>query len=413
MIDSSLTLPSGATLKNRIVKSAMSEALADENNDPTDGLIALFRRWSEGGAGLLITGNTPIDRWHLEHAGNFVLDGASDRHRATRLAEAAKSGGALVLAQLSHAGRQTPLPINPHPLSISDVRLELPGYGTPRPGTEGDLLAVVEQFATSAEIARECGFDGVEIHAAHGYLLSSSLSPRINTRSDRWGGSLDNRARLVRAVLRAVRHRVGPDFVVAVKLNSSDFQKGGFDPAESVQVAQEIAREGADFVEVSGGNFETPTAYQHLSVRESTRAREAYFLEYAKDIKAVLEIPVMVTGGFRSAAVMESALVTEAADLIGMGRPFVIDPAFPSKLLRGDIAVAPAIERTFPPAGDLPRGAVLNWFCNQIALHAEAGQGDPSVPLIERHERYVRQIGVVTDRLLDARKALRPTASPT
>ncbi len=405
MIDTSLKFPSGAEVKNRIVKSAMSEALGDAHNNPTDGHIELFRRWSQGGAGLLITGNTPIDRWHLEHAGNFVLDGASDRRQVERLAEAAKSGGALVLAQLAHAGRQTPEAVNPHPLSISDVRLDLPGYGAPKPASEEELLGVVEKFAASAQIAQDCGFDGVQIHSAHGYLMSSSLSPRINTRSDRWGGSLENRARLVVQALRAVRARVRSSFVVAVKLNSSDFQKGGFDHADSVQVAKMIEEEGADFVEVSGGNFETSTAYQHTSAQESTKAREAYFLTYAKDIKAAVNIPVMVTGGFRSKAVMDEAIETNSADLIGIGRPFIIDPEFPAKLLSGQIEAAPAVERTFPPASDLPRGAVLNWFCDQLALHGQTGKGDPSVPLLDGHTRYLERIIAATQRLLEIRQS--------
>lgn len=405
MIETPLRLPSGAVVKNRIVKSAMSEALADAHNNPTDGHVALFRRWSQGGAGLLITGNTPIDRWHLEHAGNFVLDGASDRSQVMRLAEAAKSGGALVLAQLAHGGRQTPEAVNPRPLSISDVRLDLPGYGAPKPASEAELLGVAEQFATSAEIARQTGFDGVQIHAAHGYLLSSALSPRINTRTDRWGGALENRARLVVTVLRAVRDRVGPAFIVAVKLNSSDFQKGGFDQADSVEVAKALEREGVDFVEVSGGNFETSTAYQHTSVQESTKAREAYFLTSAEEIKAALNIPVMVTGGFRSKSVMEDALRSGAADLIGIGRPFIIDPEFPSKLFAGAIDCAPALERSFPPAKELPRGAVLNWFCDQLARYGAEGQGDPDVPLLEGHERYLQRIEQMTTRLLHARQS--------
>ena len=184
MIQDTLTLPNGAVIRNRIVKSAMSEALGDEFNNPTDGLIKLFERWSKGGAGLLITGNTPIDRWHLEHAGNVVLDDQSEMNRMKQLATAAKSGGATALVQIAHAGRQTPETVNPHPLSMSDVRLDLLGYGKPKAATDAELKAVVAQFATSAALAKAAGFDGVEIHAAHGYLLSSALSPRINTRDD-------------------------------------------------------------------------------------------------------------------------------------------------------------------------------------------------------------------------------------
>ncbi|MGD1877857.1 MAG: NADH:flavin oxidoreductase/NADH oxidase family protein [Kiloniellaceae bacterium] len=404
MIQDPLKLPNGRVLKNRIVKSAMSEALADAHNDPTEGLIALYEEWSRSGAALLITGNTPVDRGHLEHAANVVLDETSDPARTKRLAAAARSGGALALVQISHSGRQTPEAINPRPLSLSDEALDLPGYGPPRAAEEAELHTVVARFARAAELAWQAGFDGVEIHAAHGYLLRSSLSPRINTRRDRWGGSLENRSRLLREVVRAVRAATGPDFVVATKLNSSDFQKGGFSHAESLEVARMLEREGIDLLEISGGNFETPVAYQHSARKQSTIAREAYFLDYARDIKSALGIPVMVTGGFRTAAAMNSALAEGATDLIGMGRPFIMDPAFPAKLLAGEIDAAPAPERRFPPAEELPRGAVLNWFCHQLALRGMLGRAEPSLPVVQGHALYLDRIAEATEKLQAARR---------
>ena len=255
----------------------MSEALGDEHSNPTDGLINLFGRWSKGGAALLITGNTPVDRWHLEHAGNFVLDEQSDMSRVRQLASAAKSGGALALVQLAHAGRQTPEAINPQPLSISDVKLIYDGYGKPKPISESEIETVIGQYVSSALLAKEAGFDGVEIHAAHGYLLSSSLSPRINTRTDNWGGSLENRSRLLLSVVRAVRLAVGPQFIVATKLNSSDFQEGGFSHEDSIEVAKMLQKEGIDFLEISGGNFETPVCLQaYFKKREYSRPRSLF-----------------------------------------------------------------------------------------------------------------------------------------
>ncbi|APG47477.1 NADH:flavin oxidoreductase/NADH oxidase family protein [Phaeobacter porticola] len=399
-----LTLPNSVTLKNRIVKSAMSEALADEYNNPTQAQIDLFAQWSKGGAALLITGNTPVDRMHLEHAGNFVLDPSSDMKRVSALAAAGKSGGAKILAQLAHAGRQTPEAINAHPTSISDVQLDLPGYGKPTPASEAEFEEIIAKFVRSARLAQEAGFDGVEVHAAHGYLLSSALSPRINTRTDRWGGALENRARLAIEVVRAVRKAVDPGFIVAVKLNSSDFQKGGFDHADSVQVAVMLEAEGVDFIEISGGNFEEPTAYQHASKSGSTQIREAYFLDYAAAINDALNIPLMVTGGFRSSNVMNDAIASGKTDLIGMGRPFIADPAFATKLLNGEIAKAPAVEQDFPPAETLPRGAVLNWFCAQIALAGQTGAPDLAMSVVDGHESYLNQIKLATDRLLITRR---------
>ena len=234
MLSLSLKLPNGSILRNRIVKAAMSEALGDVQNDTTKGHIKLFERWSKGGAAMLITGNVQVDRWHLEHAANIVLDDQSNMKRTKEFAQAAKSGGALVIAQLSFAGRQTPEAINANPLSISDLRLDLPGYGAPKAATEEDLEEIIKKFVRSAILANEAGFDGVQLHAAHGYLLSSSLSPRINTRTDRWGGSLENRARLLLSIVRSIRAELGTEFIVATKLNSSDFQKGGFTHEQSI-----------------------------------------------------------------------------------------------------------------------------------------------------------------------------------
>jgi len=289
-VGESLVLPGGQTLKNRIVESAMSEALGDARNNPTRALIDLYTAWGAGRAALLITGNNPIDRMHLEHPGNFVLDPATEMSLASSLVGGSRGAGSKILAQLAHAGRQTPGAVNPRPASISDVALELPGFGTPVAATEPELVEVIAKFERSEKCAQDAGFDGVEIHAAHGYLLSSALSPRINTRTDRWGG---------------------------------------FDHHESVQVAVMLEAEGVDFIEVSGGNFEASTAYEHTSKSQSTAALEAYFLDYASDIKSALSIPLRVTGGFRSAAVMNDALENHQVDLIGVGRPFIIDPEFP------------------------------------------------------------------------------------
>ncbi len=379
----------------------MSEALADEHNHPSDAHINLFLLWGKSGAALLIVGNTSIDRRHLEHAGNFVLDEKTDMDQVRKLAAAAKQNGAKVLCQLAHSGRQTPEAINPHPISMSDVRLNLPGYGKPRAADEKDISATINNFAHAAVLAKQAGFDGVEIHSAHGYLLSSSLSPRINTRDDQWGGSLENRARLLLSVIRAVRAAVGEKFIVAVKLNSSDFQKGGFSHEDSIAVAKMLEKENIDFLEISGGNFETPIAYQHTS-KETGPTREAYFLEYARDIKSSLDIPVMVTGGFRSADVMNNALDNGEADLIGMGRPFIIDPMFPKKLLAGKIQSAPAVERDFPPADALPRGAVLNWFCHQVTVTAKNGAADLSLSVVDGHNRYLEHIQSATTRRMAA-----------
>ena len=286
-------------------------------------------------------------------------------------------------------GARTPEAINPNPLSLSPVKLALPGYAPPREATTAELEKIVSQFARAAGLAKDAGFSGVEVHAAHGYLLSSALSPRINLRDDEWGGTLEKRARLPLKVVRAVRAGTGDEFVVGVKLNTSDFQKGGLTAADSIATARMLQEAGADFVEVSGGNFEQLDAYQHNPDAGRHPEREAYFLRHAGGVKSALDIPVMATGGFRSRTAMTRALETSGADIIGMGRPFIVAPDFAAKLLSGGIASAPALERTFPPADELPRGAVLNWFCHQLLLRGQTGEADLTLPVLEGHEKYM------------------------
>jgi 2,4-dienoyl-CoA reductase-like NADH-dependent reductase (Old Yellow Enzyme family) len=246
--------------------------------------------------------------------------------------------------QISHAGRQAPWYVTRRPKGPSAVKLELLGnYCTPRPLTEQEILDLVQRFATAASIARETGFTGVQVHGAHGYLISSFLSPVTNQRTDAWGGPLENRARFLLETVRAVRRAVGPDFPVAVKLNSDDFRKGGFSHSECLQVVEWLNGESLDLLEISGGTYEQPRllgaegrAGDAIPVRASTRAREAYFLDYAEAIRKVARMPLMVTGGFRSRAAMQAAL-EGACDMIGLGRPLCWQPDFPRRLLAREV----------------------------------------------------------------------------
>ncbi|WP_293625520.1 NADH:flavin oxidoreductase/NADH oxidase family protein [Salinisphaera sp.] len=353
-----LVLPCGQSLPNCIAKAAMTEGLADARMNPTSELATLYRRWSHGGAGLLITGNVQIDRWDLERPGNVVIDGDADREALARWAAAAREGGSRVWMQLSHAGRQAPLYCTPRPVAPSPVGLKLLGaYRTPRALTEQGIASVIERFVNAATVAREAGFDGVQIHSAHGYLLSEFLSPVTNRRRDAYGGSLENRARLLLAVVRAVREAVGKDFAIGVKLNSADFQKGGFSNDECIQVVRWLGDCDIDLLEISGGSYEQPRLLGHSgdesqaeAPRASTRRREAYFLEYAALIREVATMPLMVTGGFRSRDAMLEALDSGDTDIIGLGRPLCVDPNFVARLFDGT-----TVEATDPGA-DLAYG---------------------------------------------------------
>ena len=269
-----------------------------------------------------------IDRRYLERAGNVVVEDDSGLAALGAWAEAVDRGGGLLWAQISHPGRQCPRLVTLTPLAPSAVQLDLMGnFGRPREASEADIADIVARFARTAGVLKQAGFDGVEIHAAHGYLVSQFLSPRTNRRADSWGGPLQNRARLLLAVVAEVRAAVGAAFPVAVKLNSADFVTGGFTLEDCLAVVGWLGEAGIDLLEVSGGTYEQMAFLAKAErARESTRRREATFLEYAGAIKAAARMPVMVTGGFRTRAGMEAALLAGETDMIGIARPFASRP---------------------------------------------------------------------------------------
>lgn len=354
-----LTLPCGQVLPNRIAKAAMTEGLADAFGRPSPELLRLYEKWSASGCALLVTGNVQIDRYHLERPGNVIVEGAGDAALKRSLAEWArigKAGGARFWVQLSHAGRQTLAIVNPRPKAPSALNLAIPGkqFGRPVALTEPEIRELIERHATAAAVVQEAGFDGVEIHAAHGYLLSTFLSPRANARPDLWGGSLEHRARMLLEVVRAVRARVGKAFAVGVKLNSADFQKGGFHVGESRKVVQWLEAEGVDLIEISGGNYEQPrmlqtagvTAIDPAGLAPSTAAREAYFAGFAAEMRNLVKVPLMVTGGFRTAAAMQRAIREDNISMIGVARPLCVDFDCVNDLLAGRRDVLDSWEKT-------------------------------------------------------------------
>lgn len=344
-----LALPCGATLPNRIAKAAMTEGLATPQGLPTPELERLYGLWSDGGAGMLLSGNIIVDANHLERPGNVVIDKEPDAemHAAlSRWATAATRGGNHFWAQISHAGRQTQKPVNPNPKAPSPVKLGLPGgqFGEPVALTVPEIEDIIRRFGVCAAAVKAAGFTGVQVHAAHGYLLSQFLSPRSNQRTDEYGGELANRAKPLLEAVACVREAVGPNFPVAVKLNSADFQKGGFEFEDSLQVAQWLEAAGVDLLEISGGNYEQPRLLgaegieevEEQSVKQSTAMREAYFVDFAIAMQEKVTIPLMVTGGFRSREVMESVVEKGSADIIGLGRPLCVVTDAPAKLLAGE-----------------------------------------------------------------------------
>lgn len=386
----------------------MTEGLATKEGLPTPELELLYGLWSDGGAGMLLSGNIQIDRDHLERPGNVVIDRKPNKAMRSALASwarAATRNGNHFWAQISHAGRQTQKIVNPNPKAPSAVKLGLPGgqFGEPVPLTKTEIKTIVRRFAVCAVACKEAGFTGVQIHSAHGYLLSQFLSPRSNLRTDDYGGDLANRARALLEVVASVRAAVGTEFPVAVKLNSADFQKGGFDFEDSLQVVQWLEQAGVDLIEISGGTYEQPKLLglqgmeeeEKQNLAESTQKREAYFVDFAMAMQAKVNIPLMVTGGFRQRSTMEMAVETGSADLIGLGRPMCVMTDAPNQLLAGleslpryedSLSLFPswlAFLNRLKPMRALAGFAVQYWYYANIDAIGRTGRANPQLSVVK------------------------------
>ena len=390
----------------------MTEGMATMAGVPTDALNNLYRFWADGGASMLLSGNIQIDKDHLERPGNVIIDGLADEQLKAALksyTQAATQNDTHFWAQLSHGGRQTMKNVNPSPKAPSAIKLGIPGgqFGTPTTLTIEEIKTIIGKFANAAKVCQECGFTGVQIHAAHGYLLSSFLSPRSNIRDDEYGGTLENRARLLLEIITAVRSKVGPKFPIAVKLNSADFQRGGFAFEDSITVAKWLEEASVDLLEISGGNYEQPKLMgiegleaaeeQNIpkkaqsTIAKSTIEREAYFIEFALAMQDHVNIPLMVTGGFRKLSTMQYALDSGAADLIGLGRPMCVMTDAPNKLLAGlkelpsyenKLALLPSwlgFLKHIKMIRTIDSFSVQYWFYGQLYAIGKTGKWDPSL----------------------------------
>ena len=341
-----LTLPNGSVLPNRLAKAAMEENMADPNNAPSQALFNLYQAWSNGGVGLIITGNVMVDYRGMTSPGGVVLEDDSELDKFIQWAKASKSGGNKVWMQINHPGRQMPANLGQTALAPSNIPLALgklsKNFAPIRAMTEDDIHTMIDRFASTARLAERAGFDGVEIHAAHGYLLSQFLSPISNQRTDQWGGNLENRTRLLIDVIRAVDAAVSPNVAIAVKLNSADFQRGGFSQQEACDVVNMLNNERVDTVELSGGSYEAP-AMQGDARDGSTLGREAYFLSFAEQIAKVARMPLMVTGGIRRREIAEK-VVDHGIAMAGIASALAITPDLPKRWQQGE-KVAPS----FPP----------------------------------------------------------------
>lgn len=333
-----ITLPNGTTIKNRFFKSAMSEGMGTRDFQPKKNIATLYKRWAEGGTGLIITGNIMVDPKGTAEPGNIVFDKNSNMEILKNWAKQGQQHGAKVMVQLNHPGKQAPKTIAKETVAPSAVPL---GNGlnklfsTPRALTTSEVEELVQKFVTSAKVAKEAGFSGVQIHAAHGYLISQFLSPHDNRRTDKYGGSLENRMRFLKEIYLGMREELGKDFTIGIKINSTDFKEDGLTEEDSLETIVELANLGLDFVEISGGTYERPA----MMGATSKSTNQVFFAEYSKKLKQKIEIPVIVTGGIRSINAMNTLLNDNTTDFIGIARPLTIDPNIPNKIKQGTYTI--------------------------------------------------------------------------
>ncbi len=380
MLFQSFTFPNGKTAKNRFFKSAMEEQLA-QHNQPTAQLVRLYDTWAKGGTGVLVTGNVMVAENGKGSINDVVITDERSMDTLKAWAKAGTQNDTLLIMQINHAGKQSPKVINPVPVAPSAVALKgMDGFiNPPRALADNEIETIIQEFIGAAKIAEQAGFSGVQIHGAHGYLVSQFLSPHHNQRTDKWGGSLENRMRFLVEIYQGIRAVVRPEFLVGLKLNSADFQKGGFDENDSIQVVQKMSELGIDFIEISGGNYESP---EMLTAKASTQKREAFFIDYAEKARKVSQVPLIITGGFRSEQAMNDALNSGHLDFIGIARPLALMPDLPSQINNGtyQTITTERIKTGFAPV-DKKLGAVLemDWYMYQMALIGQGKQPNPKL----------------------------------
>lgn len=385
----------GHTFKNRLIKGAMSEALVNKKGQVNKGLLNLYQRWADGGIGCVITGNVMIDIRAKNEPGVVVIENEKGIKKLKKWADIGKHQQMLTIVQLSHPGKQCPIGLNKETVAPSAIGFskEMQAFfATPRELTDNEIKGLIARFAESARICEKAGFAGVQIHGAHGYLVSEFLSPLHNQRTDQWGGSLENRMRFLLESVSAIRGKTSNKFILSVKLNSADFQRGGFSEDDSIKVIAALEKAGVDFVEVSGGTYEAPAM---TGVKKSTREREAYFLEFAEKVRQHSQMPLMVTGGFRTRAGMDNALASNACDFIGIARPLAVEPDCPNTLIQGgDVKHAIKPIKTGIDAIDKRGILEIIWYAAQFKAMAKNKEPNPNLSPKKVFAKYFLASGV-------------------
>ena len=382
--------------KNKMIKGAMSEALANHAGQPNHLHLGLYEAWAKGGLGCAITGNVMVDFRAKNEPGVVVIETERDLELLKQWAAIGKKHGMVQLVQLSHPGRQCPKGLNKETVAPSAVPFSpalAMSFGTPRALREDEILDIIQRFATSAAICEKAGFEGVQLHGAHGYLISQFLSPLTNKRQDQWGGSAENRMRFLLEIYKAVRAATSEQFIISVKLNSADFQRGGISEEDVIATFKAIDAAGIDLIEISGGSYEAPAmaGVKQEKRKASTIAREAYFLDFAEKIRKQVQCKLMVTGGFRTAVGMNAALESGACDFIGMARPFAVEPDVTNRLIAGQ-DVRYAVDKIKTGISMIDKMAIMEviWYAAQFKDIAEGKQPNPKLSPLKVFFNYLK-----------------------
>ena len=330
----------------------MSDSLGDGTGHPTDEQMRLYQRWAGGGVAVTIIGEVQGTPGYAEKPGNLVLNGTSDLERFQELARRGGENGTQIWMQLGHAGA---LSFAPTSTPKGPSALDLPGLHCAEL-TRDEIRQVPALFARTALLAKQAGFGGVQIHAAHGFLLSQFLSPLFNKRSDEYGGTIANRMRLLLATIVATRAAVGPDFPIAVKLNSSDQLQGGLNEEDALRVVAALDRTSVDLIDISGGTY-----FPGAKAASDGAGRGPYFIDFAKRARAVTTKPLMLTGGFKTRAQAEDAVASGTVDVVGLARALVLEPAL-ANLWMADQKPEPI----FPRFSNAPEGGITAWYTMRL-----------------------------------------------
>ena len=374
MLDRPLQLPCGVILKNRLIKSAMSDSLADGTGSPTTRQIRLYERWAQGGVALAIVGEVQTDHRYPEKPGNLVLTVDAKLNAFKSLAHKGTTNGAHLWTQLGNAGALAYPPIS---TPKGPSMLQLDGIECAQMSLD-EIRQIPGAYATSARLAKEAGFSGVQIHAAHGFLLSQFLSPFFNKRKDGYGGEIANRMRLTLEVIAAVREVVGRDFPVGIKINATDKLVGGLDEHDALKAISMLGREGIDLIDISAGTY-FPSA-QNTS--DTTRVGKPYFTEFAARAREITDIPIVATGGFRTRSHATEALAQKQVDAVGLARAMVLDTHLPNKWLgEGSDPIFPSFDKPIP-------GSVTAWYTMRLTALAEDLEADFDLTPSEAFEAY-------------------------